>query len=346
MYSELNNKTVFVFGAGFSKAAGMPLQQELLPEIMKLDIGFEFERVRIPVTAFIKENFPGVQIERLTLEDLFTILDKAVLNKEYFGGYKWQDLYSIRKGLIRALLVLINERIKENRENLSFYNAMGKFILAQSHSIGVISLNWDTVFETVINNLSKNGETNQTQIDYCAFAHKMEKNREIGLLTPGENDALKMMKLHGSINWLYCPNCGRLFVHHYKNIGVDYKSNCPICCAENLEKEIILEEMIMTPTMLKDFQNHHLKLIWQNAFMQLTQADKVIFIGYSFPLADYELRYFFKKALSKNTKIKAVLHHNDKTNGTKERYENFFGDSVDFYFEGFEKWWSQFNHSN
>jgi hypothetical protein len=106
--------------------------------------------------------------------------------------------------------------------------------------------------------------------------------------------ASKIMKLHGSINWLYCPNCSRLYVHRYKNIGINYADVCPHCPV-NEDQKILLEEMILTPTMLKELQNHHLGLTWQHAFMELNQADKVVFIGYSLPLADFELRYFWHR---------------------------------------------------
>jgi NAD-dependent SIR2 family protein deacetylase len=342
----MKKNLVFVFGAGYSKNAGLPLQRELLPEIMAYDDGdFHFKIARENVKTFISENFPGVKIENLTLEDLFTILDKAVMGKEYFGGYHWQALYGIRKSLVHMLLVLIDARMEAPKKPLSLYSSMGRFVidcgsLESQYDASIISLNWDTLFELIVNELDSIGNRISTPIDFCVFSDTL--GNPTGNIPPksGLPTSLKIMKLHGSINWLYCPNCGRLYIDRYNNIAVDYKTPCPNCLGI-AGQDIILEEMIITPTMLKEFQNHHLRLIWQNAFLNLNRADVVVFIGYSLPLADFELRYFFKKALPQNIDLNVVLHSIDKLNGTKERYENFFGTNIRFCFEGFENWWGK-----
>lgn len=345
----MGRNIIFVLGAGFSKAAGLPLQRELLPEIMSFDRGdLHFNNAKNIIKKFIAENFHKVEIDKLTLEDLFTILDKAVLGKEYFGGYGWQDLYAIRKGLVHTLMVLINSKMHETKQDLSGYNGLGQFVIdcqlkkdGRDRDIGIISLNWDTVFEFVINSLGTENDRNRIGLNYCVFSDSINGEDSKDLLRAGGDGTLKIMKLHGSINWLYCPNCGRLFIDRFNNIGVEYKKRCRYCTNVQTPREIILEEMIITPTILKEFQNHHLRLTWQHAFMELSRADAVVFIGYSFPLADYELRYLFKKALPKDVKLSAVLHHADETNGTKERYGNFFGPGIEFHFDGFKEWWQK-----
>jgi NAD-dependent SIR2 family protein deacetylase len=343
---------VYVLGAGFSKAAGLPLQRELLPEIMKFEKNdFYYSIAKRDVEDFISENFHTVNIENLTLEDLFTILDKAVLGKEYFGGYGWQSLYKIRKGLVHTLLILIDSKMKENKEKTTLYSEMCRFIINNQlkkdgldDNIKVISLNWDTIFESVINTLKAEKKVDNINFSYGVFTHSLKGKNTENVLTRKKH--LKIIKLHGSINWQYCPNCGRLFIDKFENIGINHKTICPNCPKTNKDREIILEEMIITPTMLKEYQNHHLKLSWQQAFIELSRADIAIFIGYSFLLSDYELRYLFKKALSKNVKLEVILHKVDETNGTKGRYENFFGSNVEFNFDGFEEWWQKFHDTH
>lgn len=341
----MDENIVFVLGAGFSKAAGLPTQKELLPGSLAFTGGdYHFKNAKNIVQTFISENFSGVKLGYLTLEDLFTILDRAVLGKEYFCGHSWQTLYSIRKSLVHILLVLIDAGMQSLMDKKKLYQGMGKFIIDSiakgKPNIGIISLNWDTLFESVVNDLVSGRKKRPIDIDYCVFSHLMPMPHQSSVPVSISKYALKIMKLHGSINWLYCPNCSRLYVHRYKNIGIGYADVCPHCPA-NDEQKILLEEMILTPTMLKELQNHHLRLTWQHAFMELNRADKVVFIGYSLPLADFELRYFFKKALPKKTELYAVLHTADETNGTRERYENFFGMDVQFCFDGFEGWWKK-----
>jgi hypothetical protein len=44
------------------------------------------------------------------------------------------------------------------------------------------------------------------------------------------------------------------------------------------------------PTYIKDLSNPQYKVIWQNAGIEIAEADKLVFIGYSLPSADYEMR--------------------------------------------------------
>ena len=54
-----------------------------------------------------------------------------------------------------------------------------------------------------------------------------------------------------------------------------------------------------------------IKNIWHNAYLDIAEAKKIIFIGYSFPMADFELRYLLKKAINPNTEITVILHKYD-----------------------------------
>jgi hypothetical protein len=94
----------------------------------------------------------------------------------------------------------------------------------------------------------------------------------------------------------------------------------------------------VTPTFVKDLNNTHLKMIWHNALMDIQESERLVFIGYSFPLADYEFRFILSKALagSKNKakkRIKVLLFPSDKKieadalwkrNEEQRRYEKFF----------------------
>jgi hypothetical protein len=48
--------------------------------------------------------------------------------------------------------------------------------------------------------------------------------------------------------------------------------------------------------MSKNLNNTHLKMVWQNAMIDLREANRIVFLGYSFPLADFEFRYLLLKS--------------------------------------------------
>ncbi len=84
------------------------------------------------------------------------------------------------------------------------------------------------------------------------------------------------------------------------------------------------------PTFLKDLTNFQIKLIWQNAAVELMEADQLVFIGYSLPHADFEFRQLLSRMVHKKAKIDVVLLDNETPDGTRQyedeckRYRQFF----------------------
>jgi hypothetical protein len=86
--------------------------------------------------------------------------------------------------------------------------------------------------------------------------------------------------------------------------------------------------------MLKALGTLHLQQVWHKAAQTLAEADQLIFIGYSFPLADFEIRYLLAHHLKKNCRVNVILHTNDNPatfQGAPPehfppwRYKTFFG---------------------
>jgi hypothetical protein len=114
---------------------------------------------------------------------------------------------------------------------------------------------------------------------------------------------------------------------------------------ESENKAPKLEPFFITPTYLKVFDNAHIQMIWHNAHTELAEADKIVFVGYSLPEADYHLRTLMKRAIRPGTQIDVVLTQNDKpTKRTPKnlrryyattRFEDFFSsNSIKFYLGG------------
>jgi len=86
------------------------------------------------------------------------------------------------------------------------------------------------------------------------------------------------------------------------------------------------------PTFLKDLTNFQVKLVWQNAGVELMEAKHVVFIGYSLPNADFEFRQLLSRMVHQDATIEVVLRKGNSDDdirryeGTKERYQQFFGD--------------------
>jgi hypothetical protein len=130
---------------------------------------------------------------------------------------------------------------------------------------------------------------------------------------------------------------------------------CISCRAESQNDDILLQPEIITPTMIKSIDSQLYKNIWRAARNELTSADKLIFIGYSFPIADYEFRNLLQKSVSHSTKIDVVLHENDnpdkisvrqknlKSLMPEKRYRDAFNrNDIRFFYDGFKQYFAEY----
>jgi hypothetical protein len=100
---------------------------------------------------------------------------------------------------------------------------------------------------------------------------------------------------------------------------------------------------LITPTFLKNLNNIQNKLIWQNAAIELAEATKIVFLGYSLPHADFEFKQLLSRMIRPNAKIDVVLISSDDPNSDKNnrylsagyRFQNFFsGREIKLFYEG------------
>ncbi len=172
--------------------------------------------------------------------------------------------------------------------------------------VGVISTNWDILLDNSIYQSIDSGE-HDAVVDYCCYiSSKNENDNSIqpGLEKFGQGDFnVKLLKLHGSPNWLQCPRCMRLYARFSRKEAMhnfESPSSCR-CCDTNFPEEVnnhVLTANLIMPTYIKDLSNPQYKIIWQNAGIEISEADKLVFIGYSLPSADFEMRQLLSHSSS------------------------------------------------
>ena len=103
---------------------------------------------------------------------------------------------------------------------------------------------------------------------------------------------VKLLKLHGSLNWRMCESCHLL--RETGNTVVWPQSQCNDCGNK------VARPMLIRPTLLKDFRHRVWRDVWRKAGHVLASASsKWIFIGYSLPMADvWMLRLLAQSARS------------------------------------------------
>ncbi|AQS59502.1 SIR2 family protein [Desulforamulus ferrireducens] len=135
--------------------------------------------------------------------------------------------------------------------------------------------------------------------------HKHHKNDN------GQPSNVHLYKLHGSLNWLFCPQCGQLYSYdHSDEKGhsriISGMANLIKCSTEHCCKH--LSRVIIPPTLMKNYQSiPFIPDLWRQARGKLAQATEIIVIGYSFPPTDFRSNWMFRKAITQNKVLKRVV---------------------------------------
>jgi hypothetical protein len=339
MKSIRKEKVVFILGAGFSKCADLPVQAEFSSMLTsdlfnnKIDI-----LITKAISDFLNYVFSWKMDREIpSLEDIFTFIDLSASNGHNLGiKYKPNRLRALRRMLIYRTFQIIDYRFKHSQDIerlLKHYN---------NSENSFVVMNWDIVLEKHLLEIDST-----RKINYLTPCRDW-KNNEKGNLEGG----IKICKMHGSSNWVYCDNCKtlfylldeklslhkkvglikaefRLFDERFKDkyfddaIGIGPNENhCKICNNS-------VSSHIATFSYRKSFRTAAYPAIWSEAENILANADKWVFIGYSLPEADFELKHLIKTAemrlKHKNIikEIEVVIYHDDST---KRKFEKFFSE--------------------
>jgi len=343
-------KTAIFLGGGASAAAMAPVQADLFREYFSLVrqrpeiINSEMYR---EVTAYFAAFF-GIDVINSKLDDLLFptfeealgILDLAVRRREAFKKFDLENVSknSNRIGFLRQYLVLLMAAVLDcksgdrRRLHRKLVEGLGqKGLLAET---SFITTNYDLLLDDAIVSEAA------CKIDYgIEFFNKKPLNNEVKNVL-----WVKLYKIHGSLNWLYCPACNVIRLTA-KEKGVvrlleDIKnSDCEQC------KSVMLP-VIVPPTFFKDMSNAFLSMVWYKAEQALMEVDKIIFCGYSFSDADIHIKYLIKRIQTNRLNpaalsIYVVNNYPTKSehsrNSEKRRYKRFLGRVVNYTDLSFEE---------
>jgi NAD-dependent SIR2 family protein deacetylase len=357
------NKTVYFLGAGFSADAGGPIQNQIIQFILddkfieKFQSNPEVIKARKSFIKFIEKtlSIDKKLWDNIALEDIFTPIDRALSTGKSFKNFGTNELIKLRE----EFHLLMGSAIKfgvDNENNKDYINEFAKYIntIAKKRlengldEIAIITTNWDILLDNSLEDLTRRysiiNEDKLAVVDYCCYISSLEKNDEYikpGLLALGKGGYnIKYLKLHGSMNWLHCPNCQRMYVKFGEKTILQNKQHCRHCMenykfSEN-ESSIELRGNLLLPTFIKDLSNIQIQLIWQNAGIELSEASKVVFIGYSLPQADFEIRQLLSRCIPNHTEIEVVLYpfNKDIPKSQKQKedeilpWKTFFGKRI------------------
>lgn len=362
-------KTVYILGAGFSAPAGGPDQARLVQRIFELSDCDAKTRIAKAALEHFLAQVMRVDLKKepeVTLEDVYTPIDRCLADGVSLRDRATGQLQELRGQMEYLISVAIDKsfdsKLSQNPNADKYVHSFAKHLVdvaairaekakttnnadeAKAYDpFAVISLNWDILLDKAIFEalrIKDGGAVGEYEpigvVDYCCHISSIasaERRIRPGLWALGAKGYnVKLLKIHGSMNWLQCSNCQRLFVSFDEKVNIPNLINAKMCrhCLD-CGVEATLQGSLVMPTFLKDLSNFQIKLVWQNAAVELMEAKRLIFIGYSLPHSDFEFRQLLSRMVRKDAEVRVVLFHDGKDDGRRRyqeecnRYRQFFG---------------------
>ena len=334
--------SIFI-GAGASKPFGCPLTNEILKIILdriKEDNLFDNNSdLCKELYHFLETIMPGIYTtkELPLITDILSLIDFLYLNNNVPStSINVNDLKYFRALLERAIFEVIDSpNYKFGFEIPATLNHLTKYIehLSETYSITIISTNYDIYLESeLLLNLYKKGNI----CDLVNYGFGWRQVADGQIINSPPKPLLSIFKLHGSLNWLQCDLCNRIYINPVGSVfhqafrkEIDDNNTCHCGHAP-------LQCVILAPSLVNNTGNINLFSLWQNSLESLRNSDEWLIIGYSFPVEDLNIRSMFLRAYNgrENEPQISVIQKDDFA---RDRYSLFFK-HYNYFNEGLEKY--------
>lgn len=326
---------VFILGAGASKEANAPLMIDFLDVAERLrrernlgEMSSDFDLV-FRARNSLRPAYSHVQIDLArNVESVFAAFEMAKLIGR-LGPLDRNDVeklpHAMRRLIEKTLADTIEypvdgETVKPPRPYDDFAELLWEIVESDKKSyekVTVITFNYDLCLDYAFHYSSM-------PVNYC--------------LSREETLGIKLLKLHGSLNWIACPKCKKVVPWHLKDffrvkrwnvsgkVGKTVKLNMSEQfgqfqhCADAIAKS----PFVIPPTWNKTQYHQHIDRVWAAAATELHDAVNVIVCGYSLPESDHFFKYLLALGSLGDGYLERFLVFNPD-GAVKDRFEGIVG---------------------
>ena len=345
-------KIAIFLGAGASAAEHCPIQSQLFVEYFKSLTEKDYKNeMNKELHKFFKVMFDidtiKDDIEKIsfpTFEEVLGLIDLAEQRSESFKNFRLES-FNNRSDSIRILrqylILLMGKSLYHCDKTNNYYHKSLIDNLLKANLLKdttFISANYDIHIDNAIAGLYK--RKNPIMLDYGVdFANFDFRDS----WKKPQYPFIQLYKIHGSLNWLYCPVCNSLTITPYEGGIMRLLDNmddakCIVC-------DEITVPIIIPPTYFKNMANVYVSTVWNKVEKTLRESDLLIFCGYSFSDADIHIKYMIKRVQTSRRKAPLKFMVFNSYDGKREeskkkeedRYKRFLGEEVIFTDNSFEE---------
>jgi hypothetical protein len=309
---RLENNTVFVLGAGFTKAF-VPDAPLLIDDYGGQDLLRELKA--LPTASKILQN--ELRLSSRDLIDLERIMTRLYSQLPYDAESEVSNEFGL---LLARLTEAFQERLRAAKNQVVHAEDLKALASVCGHrSISCITFNYDDVLDEALYQVKRN--VSPTSVSLSPRPWNLDRvygffcRPSITILGADPYidvfpSTLFLLKLHGSVNWRVPlgsrpPYQTENLVHH------ETWSSSPVHPYPSLQDvEVHLEPspVVVPPVLAKDrlLTEPFVRVVWARAKELLSEAQMVVFVGYSLPLADIASRYLFSESISADARVEVV----------------------------------------
>ena len=301
-------RTVFILGAGASSHAGAPLMAEFYRAITDLhegtDLGEHKEDFELVTRGFRELDSVYAKVHMAyheNIENLLATFEMASI-LGHLGGFSQADLSRLPKAMKCVIAATIERRMLyrfvkgrgflPHSGYLDFADCIKQMSPNHKPDIAILTFNYDYALEYAFHVAG-------IPLAYC--------------LEDAGAAAIPYLKLHGSLNWGRCEDCGSIIPYsierwasHAKTATVldlgDHET--PLYLSKHLGdlqhcgRTVPPDPFIVPPTWNKTRYSDSIAQVWQRAAKELASARAILLVGYSFPRTDEFFRHLIALSLA------------------------------------------------
>lgn len=335
-----NDYNVYVLGAGFSRARGLPLVADFMTSLRDahewlLASGRATEAQSVEkVLQFRLESTRSayrVKVDLENIEELFSLAatqDQSLTDHICTAIGATLDFCSSRTRHPRIQFTLEHGRFEPPAVLTAVVKHPGATVNAQQYEASTyaftvagllgaleqkrgatrnafITFNYDLLLEDSLTAL-------KVPFSYGLGSKSFLKHPTLSDLSFSSDADLKVLKLHGSVNWA-TPNAPS------QELTV-FGSYAPIC-------EAAYAPALVPPTWRKSFSGN-LADVWQEALDQIGRATRLVVIGFSMPASDQHFKFLLAAGLRENVSLREIVFVDPGREAIEARATQLFGDTA------------------
>jgi hypothetical protein len=317
-------KTVLFLGAGFSRAWGLPVMQEFFQHAKNSE--YLGDNDKDFLRKLQRKARQGVSMLQIGNDNLEEVLSFSLASRNFNSGYpnqgdsEYDRLCHILQEVYRRIDLkkwFESDGLLDNLKRL-FGTGVNRHLT--TNELTIITTNYDVMIEFMLSKFGWHcylpGEWSVVEGKKHPVADKMcSSNKSQPLLC----------KLHGSLNWCLDPDDQTKFLVENSILYTDYLDDMrkhkgvylPEVSFRNYEP--IRTPLIVPPTLFKMQTIPTFREIWNVAGKALEEAEKLVFIGFSFQESDTYIQYFLAANLYENIDLRPIEIVDPKADEIYER---------------------------